>query len=652
MQQSGRLTQILEELHTERLRPGQRDALRVILQRIAEDEAYTAIVLPTRYGKSDVIRLGGLVLARAGVLALAFALSPNTYLRSQLVAQEKVAAMVARYGMPATWEGYGMGELTQGPSDLLPLRWAAKGEFLLSVTTQLVCGKVPIFRAKIQQLRNEVGGRVVLFVDECHLGISHDLPWGDAVAELVAVGAQVVLLTATAERADGKPIRGFDLETVRVEPVRVVKVRPGSTPETVYVEIHEGQRSILALQAHHTTTFRQAWAERDVLCQISCVTLDINLEELQLPGTAAAVRLSDIRDEQEARRVLALLVRDRRVIRAGVERLAEKLKVARASEPTARAIVFCGNDLPDDRDDNAHARRIKEALDKQGLTCLIVTSSIADGAQTGGTEKLRAFAQTGSIDVLICKQMAAIGLDDPTLKVALDLSAIRTLAAYVQRIMRIATPLGCLGVACLITPEDCLADALFKRVVRDQGGEARVSDLELVGMSEEERQAERDRRRRYMVIGPEDGEMRDSEGREADRIHSAAVRSLLESFPFVAQRATDARLADWVKQWVRTDLELLSPRIANTEIELELLREAINQEADLCVQALGRRAAYRTRNFGEIRAEVFTEVYRLCGVPRGVELSQIRDLELMRQVAGAMHRRLGELIRDEMGGSR
>jgi superfamily II DNA helicase RecQ len=47
-------------------RPGQRGALRTILTRITAGEQSTSIILPTGYGKSDVMRLAAIQLYDEG----------------------------------------------------------------------------------------------------------------------------------------------------------------------------------------------------------------------------------------------------------------------------------------------------------------------------------------------------------------------------------------------------------------------------------------------------------------------------------------------------------------------------------------------------------------------------------------------------------
>ena len=60
----------------EKLRPGQRGAIETIIERrrnVFPREKFTSIVLPARYGKSDVARLSALQMLRDGVVSNALA---------------------------------------------------------------------------------------------------------------------------------------------------------------------------------------------------------------------------------------------------------------------------------------------------------------------------------------------------------------------------------------------------------------------------------------------------------------------------------------------------------------------------------------------------------------------------------------------------
>ena len=75
----------MEIKHWEQLRKGQREAIEMIKARVGRSGTdTTAIVLPCRYGKSDVIRLVATRLWATGKACAALALSPGEILRGQL----------------------------------------------------------------------------------------------------------------------------------------------------------------------------------------------------------------------------------------------------------------------------------------------------------------------------------------------------------------------------------------------------------------------------------------------------------------------------------------------------------------------------------------------------------------------------------------
>ena len=111
-------------------RDGQRRAHTVVLERVAMREAYTTIVLPCGYGKSDLIRTVALDAWRQQLISTCLVLNPNTILRDQLVNREKMAAWYDRYKIAAPG-------LVRGLTGLVP-NFTSNGEFLVSTNIHLV----------------------------------------------------------------------------------------------------------------------------------------------------------------------------------------------------------------------------------------------------------------------------------------------------------------------------------------------------------------------------------------------------------------------------------------------------------------------------------------------------------------------------------
>ena len=347
---------------------------------------------------------------------------------------------------------------------------------IVAATTSMVSNNLPIFRHWIDYLRkSHQNVPPVVFVDEAHTA-SNQTAWGQTIADLAAAGAYIVLCTATPYRTDGQPIPGFEVETIRVEDLQD-RQRRGA-----HIYQRQGQRVIYRLVAHHVTTFEQAWQE-SVLCQVSRESFDVDLREHGMDGYEHHM-LSGLENELSSRRALHQAVRDPAVIREGVRRLVRNLRYRRKDAKETAGIVFVGSDDGGDLDDgqdevggqlaNQYANMVQQILREEGpeLTSVIATSKVdGDPAKT-----IEAFVEgpCGG-DVLVVKMMASAGLDVARLKVALDLSTVRTAVSFVQRVMRICTRWDRdegepVLRATYITPDEFRGRELYNDLIHDLGG--------------------------------------------------------------------------------------------------------------------------------------------------------------------------------------
>ena len=251
----------------------------------------------------------------------------------------------------------------------------------------------------------------------------------------------------------------------------------------VVVDIYEGQRHFYRLDAHHVTTFRQAWDEENPspLCKVTRRTFAINLIEIFTSHEAATQTQIAKLGERDSQRALMPALKDTVIIRQACEILVESLATRQADASETAAIVFVGNDEQSDREVDRHAVEVQKALQKLNPELRIIKASSSDGDRA--IDNINGFSR-GEGDVLIVKQMASVGLDIPRLKICLDLSNIRTPAAFVQRMTRICTiwqrtknPDDDVRTAVFICPDDIRGEALFQRFIIDEGGEASTSDL-------------------------------------------------------------------------------------------------------------------------------------------------------------------------------
>jgi hypothetical protein len=618
---------------TEEPRPGQKGALDVILGRWERGESYTAIVAATRYGKSDITRAATLIGVERGLITCSLVLSPTGFLVKQSVKADKWRQCLNRFS--TNWlEANGFPALSFQPRYAqlrkLKVRPNSNGEHLLSATVQLVDRNVDIFGEWVESVRHETGRPVAVFMDESHTG-SETNRWGATLAHLAREGALVVLLTATAERSDGKLIPGFKFDEIDVEPVELRVPHPGSVPEKVRIDVYAGINRRLRLRPDFEVSFRQAFDE-DALSRISHTTFDVNLDEI------AAGTYSGMLSELPANRVpgaLDKLVRHPDVIKEGCRELVTALRRFRTTHPRTLAIVFCGSD--DERHgarrgDNQHPELVKAELHHQAAEFkATIFTSIDDEAE----DKLIAFCDGGGGDIAIVKQMASLGLDSSLLKVGLDLSTTRTFAASVQRLMRVATPQPL--VACWISPADILSRANFKRIVINEGGEAKVADLELLESYEVDRKEPKPKEV-WRVGDVMPGDFDDSQQYHGSREQYPVVQQFLSSFPALRSQYSDAYIAHHVRNFSLTLDSASATTARDTSAEADAIRIEINEIADEATRELiaGRGLPWGQYSYGEVRKEVFAPAYDKAGWPYGVKLDQLDDVTLLIAVRDAV----------------
>ena len=462
-----------------KFRQGQNDAFDETVLRIQQrGERHTAIVLPTRYGKSDYMRMTGLHLLHQGAVSGVLVMTPNRVLRNQMVDEQKLRQSFSLYEAKLE-RTTARGERRKGISpynmvDSPKIQMMVDSE-IVAATTSMVSHHMQIFQHWIDHLRKSYGVPPVIFVDEAHTA-SNRTAWGKTIADLADTGAYIVLCTATPYRTDGQPIPGFEVESISVEDLQD-RQRRGA-----HIYQRQGQRVVYELVAHHVTTFEQAWQE-SVLCQVSRESFDVDLREHGMDGYEHHM-LSGLESELSSRRASYQAVRDPAVIREGVRRLVRNLRYRRKDAPETAGIVFVGSDDGSDLDDeqdelggqlaNQYANMVQQILREEGpeLTSVIATSKV-DGDPTKSIEAFAKGPRGG--DVLVVKMMASAGLDVARLKVALDLSTVRTAVSFVQRVMRICTrwerdegePVL---RATYITPDESRGRELYNDLIHDLGG--------------------------------------------------------------------------------------------------------------------------------------------------------------------------------------
>jgi hypothetical protein len=612
-------------------RPGQRGAIETIIERVLAGQSRTGIVLPPAYGKSDVIRVAAIHLWEMKAICCSLILSPNQYLRDQIIHRDKLDPCLLRYHLPL---GIHYKAIQSHGTN-----YAANGECLLSTTIQLVQQGIDAFTLWVESMIHTTALPVLLFIDETHSS-THNNDRGESALALERAGALIVSLTGTPWREDDAPLIGFEKEYVKSESVTVVKTKPGSRPDRILVEIWGGTKYYYQLKPHFETTFKEAWAE-NVICKLNHHPFDLHLSQITLDGEHLPnVMLSEL-SESETRRWLGKLVRHPLVIRHGVRELVSWLKRTRAINPMlygkCAALVFTANDETDDS--NEHAEKIKAeilAID-HSLTVVIATS--ADGK---GKTQLERFVEDEHGDVLIVKQMAGVGVDSERLKIVLDLSPIRTPSSFVQRANRATRPYKYLYVAHLITLNDVFSIALFQRMVTEQGGETATSDLEL------ERAYETPKKDSpplplFVVNGIKISDVSDNNLKIAPSKMLPRVLRIIDAFPMLPATMSVPEIYERSSAlWTEPEEISVEAEPVNTGDLGQQKRHTINEIVHDFINFLFTQQTNRTYRSGDaqnqeiwktIARTLWREVYRRCGVMAGTKLDQINDLTLLERIS-------------------
>lgn len=612
-------------MRVEAFRPGQAGAYRAVIELVLAGKKYIAIVLPTRYGKTDVIRMVAVKLVRDGLASCCVAVSPNKFLRDQSGSKKAMEEAFRRYSVgPCGFKSKRLTRMEANPT--------SNGEAFLSTTIQLVQQNVDVWTDWVESVLNTTGLPPVIFMDEAHTG-SEDNEWGDALATLEKKGARIVLLTATPMRSDGKRIPGFKFELVEKEQVTRFKTRPSENEGMIWVDEYEGTAQKLRLVPDFAVSFRTAWNESpSPLCKLSRVPFDVNIQKIVGEEDGKDVMLSEL-SATDVRRVLSRVASDHAVISEGVSRLVENIQQRRTMFAASAGIVFCGNDERGCSGDDRHAKEIRAAIERIAPSMSVVIATSSDGNE--GTEAIERF-KAGQGDVLVVKQMASLGLDCPRLKTCLDLSTVRTPAAFIQRVMRIATPAGHVNAALYIAPDDKIGRDLWEVMISKEGGEVptTVTDLELVESLEKEKGE--NELPVFIPNGIDTADFADSTGQTVGREHYPAAAAIMAAFPELNGVLT---YPDVVRRTIELGIKMPAP--VETVSDTGEIAAGLRADIELTVKEYVKnatRGAYTQEKWQELYRQVYNDSKKLAGIDTRIRLEDMSDIEQLRKLQRAVER--------------
>lgn len=481
-------------------RIGQKGAFNCIVEKVIDRSPTISIVLPTRYGKSDVIRASAIELIERGVASGVLIAAPCKFLRDQLTYKKKIDEMAVRYTIATNRP------ICYDVLDNFRFPIFQNQEYFVSLTTQMLSTNADQICAYIKQYIDNTGKAFLVYIDESH-SQSDANTWGAVVPKINAAGGIVILCTATPYRDDGKKIPGFNcIIANQREKMRSVP-RQHEDPNKYWVDIYKDIEGDLRLEADYEYTFKSAWAEGNVICKVSRAEFDVIVK---IPNGKSNDDMKEIRISEmtrpECRKYFGRVVRDPKVIQGGVKKLIDRLKDYRRYEPSAQAIIFCGNDV--DEEDDGHAKQIATEISCQNAEFKVV---IATSKQDDADQLIKQFGE-GKGDILIVKQMASLGMDIPPIKIGLDLSAVRTLAAFVQRMMRTATMWGKNEVSHLIIPSDVNGLALWNGFIEENGGNMTAHNATLLESIEKDKEEKESTPKKLEVLRTEDVVFSDNSG--------------------------------------------------------------------------------------------------------------------------------------------
>jgi len=456
------------------------------------DYQFTSVVLPTRYGKSHLARLVTLCGVQGFIredgsesqpcISSTVFLTHRNFLSNQILDAAKWGGFADMFGIK-NYQPIRMAEVNT--KRLTSWRDIAKDKEQFLVTTiQALSGYSNAWADWVENIRR-IGQAPPLFIaDEAQFfGEAEDKCWGPALSELAQAGALIMPMTATPIRADGDHIPGFlqgSMETedsTRSGLVETFDYNP-ETGEPKFDEkgqlirfgklaSYERRKEVIELKAHVEVTRQEAWQHK-YLCRLTEVSVPVKMTNGEY--------LHDLSAQQQKAN-LGRVVRDPKVVKEFIDR-AEALRLQQTADllPNCGVIVF----VESTTEELDHAAMVRDEIESRpGLKAIVATQ------ETGTEANIQRFVEDGVGQYLIVKKAAGAGLDCERIKISVDLSCTRTVAACEQAWNRSATPTTSkhgtpITTAYLIKPDDIHSSAIFNKIYTEQGGQETRTHEELV----------------------------------------------------------------------------------------------------------------------------------------------------------------------------
>jgi hypothetical protein len=583
--------------------------------------------VPPRCGKTNMIRAAAMYFRAAGIASYVFHIVPQTWLRDQATEEKDLRKFEQLFRTKPFYAD----QIEKLPEEFEPDPRA----LVVATTIQLFVGdrrgeendleKVG-HRANMIKLIKQVrqaGKIVVIMADEAQFCAQANAS-GKTLEAFRNAGAFVVTMSGSWCRSDNERIFGSITERVKSVTVFKHKVSEGSAPNKSLVKTFEDKEGVFSHRPQLDIGLKRAWREG----KLAKLGVDfVDLSGITIEGEK--VTEIDLRTmtENQVRRHLWKIVRDPKVIKEGVRMMLAKLKPYRRKNNRIQAIIFCGNDRGEDQSDNDHCNNVFKELCRQAPD-LEQQTRIVTGTDKKARENMQAF-RDGDFSVLIVKQMGGVGLDVPTLKVLLDLSTVRTEAASIQRLLRVATKGEDAWVGETILVGDVFSVNNFATIITSNGGGYQTNEIEeSKKIDEYEVDKRAHEKESFFIEQAEFGWSTDNEMTSILELEEhEKIARLFEKHPEWQGRYTFAEIAKILRAGETTDYERAEDATGDRDIRRskKAKRLAIN---DLILKITQFDAPYKQVPDDVYRAALKKTWHQLrssCGIKQDIELSQIQD---------------------------
>lgn len=610
------------------MRPGNRQAFDLILERLRARESATSIVKPTRYGKRDLIITSCWEAVQRNLISAGIVFSPASQATRQFYNERKLGQTIVRYAMPIREVSGGIRQLTSF-QEYQPF---SNGEFLLAGNIQL-CLRTNLDDAieLLDTERYRTQKPIAIYIDECQF-VADKKRWGEFFRRVQNAGALLIFLTATPYREDADAIPGFRYTLIDEKNERRYFTYDEGDGVHKRIDVWDGVRVLNRLEADDATTFREAWAELPpVLCKLDREVVSLDVDDVPLKQLSAA----------ETRKALGRIVRDERFLDPAVRLVLKKLQLVQLIDPRGKAMIVTGSDQRNDRLDNAHAQLIKRLVDDLAPTILgrrckvrIITLKSQDLDDDSLAKAMENFLE-GDEDLVIVKQAGTVGLDDWRLKVLGYFTPVRSVAAMIQAWMRPATPEGGLSIAHLVMPEDIFCTSVWGKLVVNEGGDAELAKMSgwtatnQIESYLKEKEDERPEAPAPFGPGAVSG-FDDSHGHIGSLEFYDEATQLFVHLPRIAEVYTKAEIAVALAQSGHAPTGGPQPPSWGLDRQFESLYRQIYETAkDRATHAVMQAGPYDQARFEAAMRQIFIHAYRLIGVPPHVRLREIKSADTL-----------------------